>query len=483
MKRHFIRLAGLIVVFLTLFTSSNLTYAVVSVVKCDLAKDYNIDLKDLDVIVRHWLDTCGDCDGADLDNNGTVNLADFTLFAPHWQTKPGLVYLWGFIEQRWTNTMNLLTHDPAYSTPDTNYPRSITPATGKWYPYGLGWLSNPPRWGYVHWAGGYIPGSLWYLYQRTSDNTWKNWAQSWTNRLEYERTRTKDHEAGFIVPRSFGLGYKLTGNPAYKQEMIDATASIMQRYNPIVGCIQSWNKIPNPPTVDPDFTVIIDGMMVLDMVFWASKNGGDPAWYDIAVSHANKTMQNNVRPNGSVWQAVDYDYTTGEVILKWNKQGYNNNTTWSRGQAWGIEGFTIAYRETLDPNYLTTAKKIANYFIDHLPSDYVPYWDFNIPEYPAAPQIKDTSAAAIAASGLLDLSTYVSGADKEKFQNAAINILTSLTTPDYLADGTNSMGLLLHGTGNCTKYPDLDGGEIDRSLMYGDHFFIEALMRYDALSH
>ncbi len=472
----------LISVFALIFISSSLTYAV-SVVKCDLVKDYNIDARDLKVIAGHWLDTCGDCNGADLDNSGNVNLADFTLFAPHWQTEPNLVYAWSFIEQQWTNTMYDLTHDPAYSTPDHNYPRSIIPETGKWKPYGLGWSVPLQRWTYVHWAGGYIPGSLWYLYQRTSDETWKNWAQSWTNRLEYERTRTKDHEAGFIVPRSFGLGYKLTGNPFYKQQMFDATKSIMRRYNPTIGCIKSWNDLGKG-----EFTVIIDGMMMLDMVFWASKNGGDPnypQWYNIAVSHANKTMQNNVRPNGSVWQAVDYNEVTGAVDLKWNKQGYNNNTTWSRGQAWGIEGFTIAYRETLDPNYLTTAKKIANYFIDHLPPDYVPYWDFNIPEYPAAPQIRDTSAAAIAASGLLDLITFLPDADpnKQKFKNAAVHILDSLISPAYLANDTNSMGLLLHGTGNCTKYPDLDGGEIDRSLMYGDHFFIEALMRYEDLFH
>jgi unsaturated chondroitin disaccharide hydrolase len=217
-------------------------------------------------------------------------------------------------------------------------------------------------------------------------------------------------------------------------------------------------------------------MMALEMVFWASKNGGDPSWYNKAVSQATKTMQNNVRPNGSVWQIVDYNPSTGGIFGKYNKQGYNDNTTWSRGQAWGICGFTIAYRETLDPNYLTTAKKIANYFIDHLPTDYVPYWDFNAPEHSDAPQVRDSSAAAIAASGLLELSTFVSEPSKGKYQNAAINILDSLSSPAYLAEGTSSMGILLHGTGNGNS-----GGEVDTSLMYGDHFYIEALKRYEEL--
>ncbi len=434
--------------------------AAVSVVKCDFVKDYNIDWKDLGVIADNWLLDCTvyDCNGTDLDDSDGVDFVDYALFASHWATDPNLVYLWGFIENQWTNTMNLLTTDLNYAGTSKMYPRSVNPTTGKWVPNG------------TQWASGYIPGALWYMYQRTSDPQWRSWAETWTDGLRGQTDRPNDHEAGFIIQRSYGIGYRITQNPAYKTVILEACTNLVtDRYNTVVGCFKSWNSY--------HFPVIIDGMMILEMMFWGAKNGGNPAWYDMAVSHANQTMANNVRPNGSVWQIVDYDSTTGAILGKYNKQGYNHDTTWSRGQAWGIEGFTIAYRETLDPNYLDTAKRIANYFIDNLPEDYVPYWDFNAPEYPSAGQVRDSSAAAIAASGLLDLSTYVSGADKEKFQNAAINILNSLASSAYLADGTNSMGLLLHGTGNGTKYPDLDGGEIDRSLMYGDHFFIEALLR------
>lgn len=451
----------------------------VSVVKCDLIKDYNIDWKDLEVISQHWLNSCGDCNGADLDNSGTVNLVDFALFAPHWQADPDLVYLWTFTEHQLTNTMNMLITDPSYAGTGNMYPRSVNPTTGKWYPAG------------TQWASGYLPGALWYLYQRTSEQQWRSWAETWTAGLEGQKDRPGDHETGFIIPRSFGLGYKITGNSAYKQVMIDAAANLIRyRYDPnaVIGCIKSWNGHRDVITqINYKYPVIIDGMMTLDLVFWASKNGGDPNLYAKAVSHANKTMANNVRPNGSVWQIVAYD-PSGVVIKRLNKQGININkpgidnkdATWSRGQAWGIYGFTIAYRETLDTNYLTTAKKCANYFIDHLPSDYVPYWDFNAPDYPPSDPNshlhRDSSAAAIAASGILELSTFVSGADKEKFQNAAINILSSLASPAYLADGTNSMGILLRGTGNGN--PKFEG-ELDRSLMYGDHFFIEALMRYE----
>lgn len=436
----------------------------VSVVKCDLVKDYNIDWKDLEVIAQHWLNTCGNCSGADLDNSGTVNLVDFALFAPHWKADPDLVYLWTFVEQRLDNSINTFINDSSYW--DANYPRSTYPQNGEWEPKAKG-----------HWASGYWPGALWYLYQRTSDQKWKNWANSWTVPLVNEPNRTGDHEAGFIVQRSYGLGYRVTQNPAYKPKILQACTTLANyRYNSTVGCIRSWYNDPSP------FTVIIDGMMVLEMMFWGSKNGGSSSWYNMAVSHANKTMTNNVRQNGSVWQAVNYNTSNGSVILKWNKQGATNNTTWSRGQAWAIAGFTIAYRETLDTNYLNTAKKCANYFIDHLPADYVPYWDFNAPDFPPGDPNshlhKDSSAAAIAASGLLELSTFVSGTDKVKFQTAALNILDSLTSPSYLADGTNSMGILLHGTGNA-KNTDDNAGEVDRSLIYGDHFFIEALMRYE----
>jgi chondroitin AC lyase len=449
----------------------------VSVVKCDLVKDYNIDWKDLEVIAQHWLNTCGDCNGTDLDNSGTVNLVDFALFAPHWKTDPDLVYLWGFVEHQWTNTMYMLTHDSAYSTPDCNYPRSTNPTTGKWYTAGK------------QWASGYIPGALWYLYQRTSDQQWRSWAESWTAQLQDQQLRKNDHEAGSIIFRSFGLGYKITQNPAYKPVIFEACRSLLSLYDPNVGCIKSWNGHRDVVTqINYPYPVIVDGMMMLEILFWGVKNGGDPNWYSKAVSNADKVMANNIRPNGSSWQIVAYNPSNGAVVKRLNKQGININkpgidnveTTWSRGQAWGIAGFTMAYRETLDPNYLNTAKKCANYFIDHLPPDYVPYWDFNAPDYPPSDPNshlhRDSSAAAIAASGILELSTFVSGADKEKFQNAAINILSSLASPAYLADGTNRMGILLHGTGNGN--PKFEG-EVDTCLMYGDHFFIEALMRYE----
>jgi len=426
---------------------------------CDLVEDCRIDWKDLARFAESWLADCSvsDCGGSDLNKNGKVDFLDYSLLAQHWSADPNIC-LWEFIERQLANTMNELATNPIYSG-GYDWPRA-TGSDGKWQPLAKG------EWG--HWACGFIPGSLWYLYQKTSDETWRNLAEDRTAQLEHNRYRDYDHESGFVIYRSYGLGYQITGNPDYIPVIMDATTYLLHRYNAAVGCIKSWNAIENPK-----FEVIIDGMMMLEMVFWASKNGGDPTWYDKAVSHADKTMQNNVRPNGSTWQIVEYNPTTGAVNRKWYKQGINQNTTWSRGQAWGICGFTIAYRETGESRFLETAKKIADYFIDHSPPDHVPYWDFNAPDYPQVPQVRDSSAAAIAASGLLELSTLVSSQqDKEKYYNAACNILDSLSSPAYLAHGTNNMAILLHG---CA------GGGAESSLMYGDHFFIEALLRRESI--
>ena len=344
---------------------------------------------------------------------------------------------------------------------DSIYPRSTLHVNGKWKPMLEG-----------HWASGFLPGCLWYMFYWTSDTTWKGWAESWTQGVEHEQYRNRDHEAGFIIYRSYGLGYKFTQNTAYKAVIIEAAHSLATRYNPTVGCIRSWDN--------RYFPVIIDGMMVLETLFWAAKNGGDANLYNIALSHALKTRENNVRSDGSNFQIVDYNPLNGSVISRTNKQGYSDSTTWSRGQAWGIYGFSVAYRETKDSRFLETAQKLADYFINNLPSDHIPYWDFKAPNIPN--EEKDVSAAAISASGLLELSTLIAiDSLQKKYYDEALNILVSLSSSQYLAEGTNSKGILLHGVGNRMNQDPI-AGEVDVSLIYADHFFIEALLRYKQLS-
>jgi len=285
--------------------------------------------------------------------------------------------------------------------------------------------------------------------------------------MEQEKYDTGSQDVGFKIYCSFGNGYRITGNESYPAIMLQAAQSLATRFNPTVGCIKSWNSGSRG-----QYPVIIDNMMNLELLFWASKNGGESSLYDIAVTHAVKTIENHVREDGSTYHVVDFDPSTGEVISRKTVQGYSDESTWARGQAWGLYGFTMAFRETDSTLFLTTAEKIADYFVDHLPEDDVPYWDFDAPNIPN--EEKDASAAAIAASGLLELSVLVSEPEKKiKYQNAASDILESLCSVNYLAEGTNSSGILLHGVGNNNS-----GSEVDVSLIYADHYFIEALIRY-----
>jgi hypothetical protein len=241
------------------------------------------------------------------------------------------------------------------------------------------------------------------MYEGTGDTHWREWAEAWTAGLADEKNDTSTHDVGFKIFSSFGHGYRLTGNAAYREVILQAARTLATRFNPTVGCIRSWDR--------NRFPVIIDNMMNLELLFWASKNGGDSAWYDMAVSHALQTMKNHVREDGSTYHLVDYDPDTGAIINKFTVQGYDKESTWARGQAWGMYGFTMAYRETGDVRFLNTAQLIADYFIDNLPEDRVPYWDFEAPNIPH--EEKDSSAAAIAASGLLELSTLVMDEDTQ----------------------------------------------------------------------
>lgn len=316
------------------------------------------------------------------------------------------------------------------------------------------------------WTSGFFPGCLWFMYDYSSDDTWKELAVKWTAGLEEIKNYTGNHDVGFMIYNSYGNGYRLTENPAYKEVILQAAGSLATRYNPEVKSIMSWN-----PRGNWKFPVIVDNMMNLELLFWASKNGGSGELFEIAENHALTTAGNHVRDDGSTFHVVDYDPETGKVRGKYTAQGYADDSCWSRGQAWGLYGFTVTYRETENAIFLETAKKIADYFVDNLPEDHVPYWDFNAPDKPN--EKRDTSAAAIAASGLLELEILVNDKNlARKYHRAALNILNSLSSPPYLAEDSNSSGILLHGVASIPG-----GNAVDVSLIYGDYYFLEALLR------
>lgn len=336
------------------------------------------------------------------------------------------------------------------------------------------------------WTGGFWPGALWYVYEFTQDPKWKEAATKWTESLESNQFNTKHHDIGFMMYNSYGNAYRLTKNEKYKAILVQSAKSLCKRYNDKVGAIKSWNDKPSLDGKDTmRYPVIIDNMMNLELLFFASKITGDTTYKHIAIKHAEKTMQNHLRPDFSSYHVVNYDTITGKALHKETNQGFAHNSTWTRGQAWGVYGFTMTYRETGDKRFLNTAIKMADFFINNknLPTDKIPNWDFNVNQEgytpPATAQAinltyipKDASAAAILASALLELSNYA-GKKGATYKLVANQILTSLSSNNYLATpGTNNGFVLMHCTGNANRL-----SEVDKPIMYGDYYFLEALLR------
>ncbi|MEI9956223.1 MAG: glycoside hydrolase family 88 protein [Ferruginibacter sp.] len=236
------------------------------------------------------------------------------------------------------------------------------------------------------------------------------------------------------------------------------------RFNPKTGVIKSWDFATDNKWKYP---VIIDNMMNLELLFEATKLTGDSSFYKIAVSHANTTIKNHYRPNYSSYHVVDYDPETGAVRQKNTAQGYSDSSSWARGQAWGLYGYTMCYRETHNPIYLKQAEHIAAYILSRLPKGMVPFWDYDAPGIPNEPM--DASAASIAASALYELNTYD---NKKGYRKAADKIMQALCA-NYLSPVKQNAGfILIHSTGHKPAK-----SEIDVPIIYGDYYFLEALLR------
>jgi unsaturated chondroitin disaccharide hydrolase len=340
------------------------------------------------------------------------------------------------------------------------------------------------------WTPGFFPGSLWYAFEYSKNADLKTAAVQWTESLEPLKTFTQHHDLGFMMYCSYGNAYRLTGNEDYKNILIQSARSLSTRFNPVTGCIKSWNIFRSwHGSKTYNYPVIIDNMMNLELLFFASKVTGDTSFRHIAVTHAENTMKNQVRKDYSSYHVVCYDTITGKVAGRETAQGYADNSTWSRGQAWAIYGFTMVYRETRDPRFLKTAEGLADFFMHHknLPADKIPFWDFNANQQGYMPGVRshannvkqlyrDASAAAIVASALMELSTY-SRTKGNKYRSFAVKMLHSLSSPAYRAPlGNNGNFLLMQSVGSIPH-----NTEINVPLVYADYYFLEALQRYDLL--
>lgn len=319
------------------------------------------------------------------------------------------------------------------------------------------------------WTSGFFPGSLWYLYETTRDEKLKESAASFTSRIEKEKNNKGTHDLGFMLNCSFGNGLRITGDKSYHEIMLTGAYSLATRFRPQIGCIQSWNSRRGWQC-----PVIIDNMMNLEFLMWAFRESGDSTFYNICVSHSDVTIKNHFRNDYSSFHVVSYDTVSGNVEAKQTHQGFSDESAWSRGQVWGLYGYTVMYRDTKLARYLDQAKNIADFLIGHpnMPEDKIPYWDFNAPDIPDAK--RDASAGSIMASALIELSRYVDEATARDYLQIAERQIRTLSSPEYLAaPGENGNFILKHGVGH------LPGkSEVDVPLTYGDYYYIEALLRY-----
>lgn len=350
----------------------------------------------------------------------------------------------------------LATTVPADSLPRTYYPLTKKSAFSE-----SGW-----------WTSGFYPGSLLYLYTYSHNPALKTEAEQKEKLLEKEQYNKGTHDLGFMMYCSFGNSEKIQPSENDETILMKSARSLATRFNSKIGCIQSWNA-----SKKWKFPVIIDNMMNLELLFWATQHSGDSSFYKIAVSHANTTMKNHFRADNSSWHVVNYDPETGQVISKQTAQGYADYSAWSRGQAWGLYGYTVMYRSTRDHKYLVQAEKIAKYIMMHpnLPADKIPYWDYNSPDIPAT--YRDASAAAITASALIELSRYADATHKATYVKFSEDILHALAGPAYTAPvGQNGGFILKHSTGSLPG-----SSEVDVPLTYADYYYIEAMLRYKVL--
>ena len=340
-----------------------------------------------------------------------------------------------------------------------------------WYASGSRLETSDPGW----WTSGFYPGTLLDLYSFSHDTSLLHEATDRLRLLEKEQFNKGTHDLGFMLYCSYGNALRVADRPGYREILLNAARSLSTRFNPTVGCIKSWDSKPW------HFPVIIDNMMNLELLFWATSVSGDSSFYHIATTHANTTMRNHFRPDYSSFHVVDYDSSTGAIIAKKTAQGFADSSAWARGQSWGLYGYTMCYRWTHDPRYLEQARHIAHFILAHLPPDKVPYWDYNAPGVPnpgqaagPTPVLRDASAAAVLASALIELSGDVPVSEGRGYLGIAEQIIVTLSSNAYKAVvGSNGGFILLHSVGNMPGH-----SEIDVPLTYADYYFVEAMLRY-----
>jgi unsaturated chondroitin disaccharide hydrolase len=321
------------------------------------------------------------------------------------------------------------------------------------------WNREGDRW--TSWCEGFFPGILWLLYKHSGDEKWRRSAEQYTKPLESRRFDRNVHDLGFLFFSTYLRWYHLTQDPKLRKVLIEAGQTLALRRQK-GGYLCSF--------IGPH-SLFIDIMMNIGIVFWAARELQDDALFSIAKDHCRTTARCLVRSDGSTAHEGVFDVSTGAFLRQATHQGWSAGSAWSRGQAWAIYGFTAAYRLSGELEFLGAAQKCAEYWLQQEMVDGISSWDFQLP--PSQPGLWDSSASAIAASAFWDLSEVVLSNDIQKYKRAALNLLLNLCTDSFLANNKPEWeGILLHGVYHYHKKLG-----VDESVIWGDHFFVEALVK------
>ncbi len=327
----------------------------------------------------------------------------------------------------------------------------------------------------ISWTSGFWTGQIWMAYEITEDDKFKKAAEvqvdSFLYRIE-NKIETNNHDMGFLYSLSCVAAYKLTGNEKAKKAAVLAAENLISRYQENGKFIQAWGEVG----ADDNYRLIIDCLLNLPLLYWASDVTGDDKFANIAKQHIDTSLQVIMREDHSTYHTFYFEKGTGKPLYGETRQGYSNDSAWSRGQAWGVYGTALSYMYTKNPDYLEKFYKITDFFIENLPHDLVPYWDFKFKDESNEP--KDSSAAAIAVCGMLEMVKYLDEEKAKYYQDIALKILKSLIDHYAVSDPNMSNGLLLHGVyARKSPYNPCRNRNVDECNTWGDYYYMEALIR------
>jgi len=325
------------------------------------------------------------------------------------------------------------------------------------------------------WTAGFWPGEIWLAYEATGDKVFRHagqiHVQSFLNRI-VNRIETDHHDMGFLYNPSCIAAFKLAGDEDARKAALLAAEQLVERFHAVGGFIQAWGRMGDPG----NYRYIIDCLLNLPLLYWAARETGNPRYREIARIHAATTLKHSIRPDDSTYHTFFMDPATGAPSHGATKQGYRDDSSWARGQAWGIYGMALCYRHEGRPEYAEAFDRLLAYYLKRLPQDLVPYWDLIFTE---GDEPRDSSSAAIVACGLLEMADLVDDAARaEELRTTARRMVASLIDNYAVKDPSTSNGLVLHGTySKKSPYNTCRGEGVDECVAWGDYYYMEALTR------